>query len=56
MLDKNGNVQKVMSSGIRIMLPEIEGVGRIRVRYPIMPMHSDGEQSRKELDALKVYM
>ncbi|XP_052268772.1 uncharacterized protein LOC127870155 [Dreissena polymorpha] len=52
-LDQQGNVQKVVASGIRIIMPEIEGVGKVRTRYPIMPLHSDGEQTRKELDALK---
>lgn len=54
MLDKTGQMRRVMASGTRIMLPEIDGAGTIRTRYPIIPMHSDGEQTRKELDALKV--
>ncbi|KAH3866832.1 hypothetical protein DPMN_029955, partial [Dreissena polymorpha] len=52
-LDPQGNVRKVVASGTRIILPNIEGVGQIRTRYPIMPFHSDGQQTRKELDALK---
>ncbi|XP_052820683.1 uncharacterized protein LOC128246493 [Mya arenaria] len=52
-LDPHGVVQKVAASGTHIILPNIEGVGKVRTRYPIMPVHADGEQSRKELDALK---
>ncbi|XP_052257663.1 uncharacterized protein LOC127862540 [Dreissena polymorpha] len=52
-LDLEGNVRKVVASGTRIIIPEIEGVGKVRTRYPIMPFHSDGEQTRKELEALK---
>ncbi|XP_052268520.1 uncharacterized protein LOC127869902 [Dreissena polymorpha] len=52
-LDQEGNVRKVVASGTRIIIPEIEGVGTVRTRYPIMPLHSDGEQTRKELEALK---
>ncbi|KAH3869583.1 hypothetical protein DPMN_032752, partial [Dreissena polymorpha] len=52
-LDPKGIVRKVVASGTRVILPSISGVGQIRTRYPIMPFHSDGQQTRKELDALK---
>merc|ERR1712038_632966 len=52
-LDPNGNVCNVTASGTRILLPEIPGVGRIRTRYPISPLHNDGSQIYKELEALK---
>jgi hypothetical protein len=41
-LDKNGIVRAVTSSGIRALLPNIPGIGIIRQRYPIMPLHSEG--------------
>jgi hypothetical protein len=54
-LDRNGVVRKTVASGNRIVLPSIGGdVGKVRTRYPIMPLHSDGQDTRKELDALKV--
>ena len=40
-LDRHGNVRKVVATGTRIIMPEIEGVGKVRIRYPIMPLHSD---------------
>jgi len=52
-LDKQGNVRIVDSSGIRIKTPDIEGVGPIRTRYPIMPVHGEGSGVWKELNALK---
>jgi len=52
-LDPEGNVCNVTASGTRILLPEIPGVGRIRTRYPISPLHNDGSQIYKEVEALK---
>lgn len=52
-LDKHGHVRTVRSSGTRIFLPEIEGVGKVRLRYPIAPAHYEGSAVYKELDALK---
>ncbi|BFZ11231.1 hypothetical protein BsWGS_14270 [Bradybaena similaris] len=49
----NGRVQKVSSSGTRIVLPYIEGAGKIRLRYPIAPVHGEGSSVWKELNALK---
>jgi len=51
-LDKNGEVRYVASSGIRIATT-IDGVGKIRFRYPIMPVHGEGSGVWKELNALK---
>jgi hypothetical protein len=34
-LDRHGAVKKVLSSGVRITLPDIPGVGKLRMRYPI---------------------
>jgi len=52
-LDKQGNLKIVDSSGIRITTPDIEGVGKVRLRYPIMPVHGEGSGVWKELNALK---
>merc|ERR1712002_256718 len=36
-LDKQGNVHVLASSGIRITTPDIEGVGQVRLRFPSCP-------------------
>ncbi|XP_069120384.1 uncharacterized protein [Argopecten irradians] len=51
-LDRQGNVRKVVASGTHITLPEIEGVGKLRMRYPITPVHMDGSAEGKELSAV----
>ena len=51
-LDKTGVVREVMASGTRILLPQI-GAGPICTRYPIFPLHYDGSNIYKELEALK---
>ena len=43
-LDRHGNVKKVTATGTRIILPDIETVGKIRTRWPIVPLHSDVSQ------------
>ncbi|GFO15422.1 hypothetical protein PoB_004192700 [Plakobranchus ocellatus] len=52
-LDPQGNVRRVSSSGIRIFLPQIPGVGALRQRYPIVPVHGEGSPVWKELNAIK---
>ena len=52
-LNKKGEVCSVMASGVHIMLPEIEGVGVVRTRYPIAPVHQEGSAIWKELQALR---
>lgn len=52
-LDENDSVRAVRPSGFWIHLPEIPGVGVLRQRYPIMPLHEEGSSVWKELDALK---
>ncbi|XP_067666741.1 uncharacterized protein [Haliotis asinina] len=52
-LDSNGTPRKVMASGMRTILPEIPGIGSVRTRYPILPVHGEGLSVWKELDALK---
>ena len=53
MLDANGDVQFVRASGVHVIMPEIEGVGMLRQRYPIAPVHQEGDAVWKELEALK---
>ena len=42
-----------MASGVRIFLPSIPGVGILRTRWPIMPVHGEGNSVWKELNAIK---
>lgn len=55
-LDQNGVMRKVVASGTRIFIPNIPGIGPMRTRYPIMPVHGEGGAVWKELDALKDIM
>ena len=41
------------ASGTRIFFPTIPGVGALRQRYPIMPVHGEGSAVWKELEAVK---
>ncbi|KAL9989562.1 hypothetical protein ACROYT_G004124 [Oculina patagonica] len=52
-LDKDGTVRVTRASGIRIFFPMINGVGVLRQRYPIMPVHGEGSPVWKELEATK---
>jgi hypothetical protein len=52
-LDAGNNVRQVRASGHRIVLPNIPDVGTLRQRYPIMPIHGEGDSVWKELEALK---
>ncbi|KAK2149775.1 hypothetical protein LSH36_437g04061, partial [Paralvinella palmiformis] len=52
-LDAGNNVRQVRASGHRIILPNIPDVGKLRQRYPIMPIHGEGDAVWKELEALK---
>ena len=53
-LDRNGvDVRITRASGTRIFLPPISGVGVLRQRYPIMPVHGEGSAVWKELEATK---
>lgn len=52
-LDRNGQMHTMRASGTRIFLPDIEGVGSIRQRYPVMPVHGEGGAVWKELETIK---
>ena len=52
-LDSKGIVRAVKSAGIRISLPEILGLGELRTRYPVVPVHAEGSPIWKELEALR---
>jgi len=49
----SGTVYRVMASGTQTLLPDIAGVGRVRLRYPIMPIHKHGSTEWKEIKALE---
>ncbi|XP_012936361.1 uncharacterized protein LOC101853453 [Aplysia californica] len=52
-LDQNGDLKVTTGSGFRILLQAIDGVGPVRLRYPIAPVHSEGSTVYKELKALR---
>lgn len=52
-LDEESNQIQTAASGVRIFFPRIPGVGILRQRYPIMPLHGEGSAVWKELEALK---
>ena len=52
-LDPSRTPRKVSTSGVRINMQEIPGVGVVRQRYPVMPIHEEGNTIYKELEALK---
>lgn len=52
-LDEDSNQIQTAASGVRIFFPRIPGVGILRQRYPIMPLHGEGSAVWKELEALK---
>jgi hypothetical protein len=57
MLDKNNNGVIATPSGTRIMFPNIKGVGVLRQRFPISPIHGHGSAVWKNLNALSdMYM
>ena len=51
-LDRNGMLRICRASGTRIFFPPITGVGVLRQRYPIMPVHGEGSSVWKELEAI----
>eukprot|EP00484_Ammonia_sp_Unknown_P013073 CAMPEP_0197078964 /NCGR_PEP_ID=MMETSP1384-20130603/213379_1 /TAXON_ID=29189 /ORGANISM="Ammonia sp." /LENGTH=1120 /DNA_ID=CAMNT_0042517833 /DNA_START=6 /DNA_END=3369 /DNA_ORIENTATION=- len=52
-LDQNGVAQPVYASGHYITFPSIGGgVGKVRQRYPIFPIHEAGTAAFKEVKAL----
>jgi len=53
-LGSDGKPHAVTASGIRVVLPNIKGVGNaIRTRWPIAPVHTQGSTGYKNYDALK---
>jgi hypothetical protein len=52
-LDPEGVPRQVRAAGTWIVLPSIQGVGKVRTRYPIVPLHSHGNTVWKELKALE---
>ncbi|XP_032243225.1 uncharacterized protein LOC5517255 [Nematostella vectensis] len=52
-LDKTGKVRNCVASGTRVFFPYMPGVGFLRQRYPIFPVHGEGSLAMKELEAVK---
>ncbi|CAH1794029.1 unnamed protein product, partial [Owenia fusiformis] len=52
-LDPDGKVRKVSAAGTYILFPDIPGVGVMRQRYPIMPLHEEGSTAFQEMQALR---
>ncbi|XP_059177239.1 uncharacterized protein LOC131956699 [Physella acuta] len=52
-LDKQGNIRNVSASGIPILSLPIRGIGSIRFRYPIPPVHAEGSVAWKEIEVIK---
>ncbi|GFO04571.1 hypothetical protein PoB_003107600 [Plakobranchus ocellatus] len=52
-LDQEGNMRRCEASGLFLKTPNIPGVGRVRLRYPIAPIHQYGSPVWKELNAFK---
>jgi hypothetical protein len=51
--DAKGSVRQVRASGFFTNMPPIDGVGTVRTRYPIMPIHEEGNTVWKEAKALQ---
>ncbi|GFS23451.1 hypothetical protein ElyMa_005133400 [Elysia marginata] len=54
--DATNTPRQCSASGQRILTPDIEGVGRVRLRYPIAPIHGEGSAVWKELNALSDFV
>jgi len=52
-LDRQGNLRLMKSSGMRTILPNIAGVGSLRMRYPLMPVSHEGTAVWKEMEAVR---
>eukprot|EP01060_Flectonema_neradi_P018698 TRINITY_DN255_c0_g1_i1.p1 TRINITY_DN255_c0_g1~~TRINITY_DN255_c0_g1_i1.p1 ORF type:complete len:1153 (+),score=221.50 TRINITY_DN255_c0_g1_i1:109-3459(+) len=51
--DNGGTEREVRASGHWILFPEIEGIGEVRQRYPIFPVHEHGSTIWKETKAIE---
>lgn len=52
-LDKQGLERIVTNSGPPITTYYMKGIGRVRLRFPILPLHGEGAMVWQELNALK---
>ncbi|KAK6993436.1 mucin-17 [Biomphalaria glabrata] len=55
-LDRHNTIRNMTASGIRVFLPNITGVGVLRTRFPITPVHAESSPVWKELNALKDFV
>ncbi|XP_013398382.1 uncharacterized protein LOC106164888 isoform X1 [Lingula anatina] len=51
-LDPKGVIRSVSRGGIKMIIPNIPGVGALRQTYPIFPIHGEGSTAWKESEAL----
>ncbi|RUS70404.1 hypothetical protein EGW08_021832 [Elysia chlorotica] len=49
-LDAKGDLKRCAPTGFRILTPNIDGVGSVRIRYPVFPVHSEGSTVGMELE------
>lgn len=54
-LNQSNQSVRAAGSGFRINIP-VDGIGLIRQRYPIPPVHAGGSLFREELEALKAIL
>ncbi|XP_055872523.1 uncharacterized protein LOC106058647 [Biomphalaria glabrata] len=52
-LDKTGVIRNVTASGVQIFTLPIAGLGTVRLRYPIPPIHGEGSTVWKDLAIVK---
>lgn len=50
--DSGGTARLVRGAGIRTFLPGIDGVGNLRIRYPIYPLFHEGSHATALIEAL----
>lgn len=51
-LDGGGVARSVRASGLYSVLPGIEGVGSLRLRFPVYPMYHEGSWAAAQVEAL----
>ncbi|KAK2170405.1 hypothetical protein LSH36_3g24014 [Paralvinella palmiformis] len=51
--DRKRKIKRVVASGFYTILPNIPGVGNVRTRFPIIPVHDEDSAVWREINALK---
>ncbi|RUS70405.1 hypothetical protein EGW08_021833 [Elysia chlorotica] len=52
-LDRQGNLRLVAGVGPKLLSYPIDGLGNVRLRYPVFPVHAEGGTLGMEIEALK---